>query len=145
HPWSFEPPHTIKDDVPPTLSKITMMALEVDPLKRFQHVGAMKRALSDLGVHGANGRLLARKLTTLKKRLQYQQPQDYYRVLETLGVGLFGMFFFAVSIPAWFANVPLPHPLVGMWLTAYAFVHPYTNWKRFKNLVVEIFVEGLRI
>lgn len=144
-PWTFEPPHEIAENIPITLGKITMMALEVDPERRFQHVAAMRTALRDLGL--TNGRLGigATRLTTLRRRLQYAQPQDYYRVLETLGVGLFGMFFFAVSIPAWFANVPLPHPLVGMWLTAYAFVHPYTNWKRFRSLQVEIFAEGIRI
>jgi len=149
-PWSFEPPQTVHQDIPASLGKITMMALELDPARRFQSVDAMRRALSDLAfelpdsVHswGEGG---VRRLTTLRRRLQYPHPQEYYRVLETLGLGLFGVFFFAVSIPAWFANVPLPHPLVGAWLTAYAFVHPYSNWKRYRSLVVEIFLEGMRV
>ena len=146
--WAFKPPHELFEEIPVNLGRITMMALELAPEKRFQAAAAMRRALADLGLPaniGPTGSGAPRHLTKLRRRLQYAQPHDYYRVLETLGVGLFGIFFFAVSVPAWFASVPLPHPLVGLWLTTYAFVHPYSNWKRYRNYVVEIFEEGLRI
>jgi tRNA A-37 threonylcarbamoyl transferase component Bud32 len=149
-PWTFQPPHEVHADIPEALSGIVLTALQLDPTKRYASVTAMRKSLLELpfdfknmGSGGSVGTL--RSLVTLRRRLQYNNPQDYYRVLETLGLGLFGVFFFAVSIPAWFANVPLPHPLVGAWLTAYAFVHPYTNWKRYRNMRVEIYLEGMRI
>ena len=144
-PWSFRPPHEVRDDLPRPFSQITMKALQNDPAERFPNATAMREAIVALGLHdrGPNGR--PRMLLTLRRRLRYTQPQDYYRVIETLSVGLFGVFFFAVSVPAWFANVPLPHPLVGMWLTAYAFMNPYSNYKRLRGLTVEIYQEGLRI
>lgn len=144
-PWSFAPPHEVRPDVPESLSVLTMQALRNDPSERFRTASAMREAIIALGLSDQRGGVGPRQLLSLRRRLRYTQPQEYYRVLETLSVGLFGVFFFAVSVPAWFANVPLPHPLVGMWLTAYAFTHPYANYKRLRNLSVEIYKEGLRI
>lgn len=147
-PWKFEAPLDVVPDMPRGLSGIIMMALELEPSRRFQSVVAMRRALLDLRLPldpSIKRPARPHALVTLRRRLQYAQRQDYYRVLETLGIGLFGVFFFAVSIPSWFMGVPLPHPLVGAWLSAYAFAHPYANWKRYRSMVVEIFHEGMRI
>lgn len=147
-PWTFAPPHEVVPEVLPSLGEVTLTALSLDPRQRYQTVEEARSALHSLALtptDGASIDRLPRRLITLRHRLQYPHRQDYYRVLETLGIGLFGVFFFAVSIPAWFAHVPLPHPLVGAWLTAYAFLHPYSNWKRYRSMVVEIYHEGFRV
>lgn len=144
-PWSFQSPHEMHPDVPETLGALTMKALRTNPGERFPNASAMREAIVALGLSDHRRGARARQLLSLRRRLRFTHPQAYYRVLETLSVGLFGVFFFAVSVPAWFANVPLPHPLVGMWLTAYAFVHPYSNYKRLRGLTVEIYKEGLRV
>jgi len=147
-PWKFEAPNDLYPDIPSGLSDLVMDAVEIDPADRFQTVAAMKRALLELRIplDPAIARPNhAHALVTLRRRLQFVDKRDYYRILETAAIGVFGLFFFAVSFPAWLTNVPLPHPLVGAWLTAYAVAHPYTNWKRYRGMVVEIYHEGMRI
>lgn len=144
-PWTFSPPHDIRPEIPQAISALTMRSLAHDPQERFANVSAMREALIHLGLRDPRTGAHPRTLLNLRRRLCFKHSRDYYRVLETLSMSAFGIFFFAVSVPAWFANVPLPHPLVGMWLTAYAFMHPYNNWKRFRNLTVEIYEEGLRV
>lgn len=142
-PWSFASPHTLDPTVPEPLAHVAMRALDLDPAQRFPTAMAMYDAIAQLHLNRGGDAPL--RLVNLRRRLRFTRPQDYYRVLETLGMGLFGAVFFAVSVPAWFANVPLPHPLVGLGVTAYAVIHPYTSWKRLRDLTVEIYAEGLRI
>jgi len=56
----------------------------------------------------------------------------------------FGALLSIMSIPAWFAGVFLPHPLVGAWIAIYGVYSAVNRWKGNRSLAVEVHELGLR-
>ena len=147
-PWSFDPPHERVPEVPIGLSRITMKALALDPRARFPDAEAFRFAL--LSLEADEGDALSAeggssRLGPVVRKVRFPHRAAYYLNSQTLCLGAFGMLFFAISVPAWLELVPLPHPLVGAWLTAHALMKPNSNWKRLRSMEVDIHEDGMRV
>lgn len=134
-PWSFQVPRSVEPDVPEPLSHAIMMALNLDPERRYASAREMQDALtSPLAISPT---ALAR-LRTFRKKLQYTYESDYRDAFQP-----------AQTVKWWFTvamSLLVFLPVAGWARLVQAIEYsPYGVWKRCKGLAITLYDEGLLI
>lgn len=141
-PWKFAVPASVDAACPEFLSQTVMTALALDPARRFLSAQSMHAAL--LGVEPSSGGAQG-PLATFRLRLQYTEPSEYFthrtfeeeRLRWPAWMGLF-----SGVTPLSLITIPCIVFAVGFRMVgAYASAH--ARWQRYRNLVVELYEEGL--